>query len=78
MPWTILLSVAAHHGDAADPELLEWIKDRLDHILGLGPWVIVGLLGLVIVALPLSLMVLYMVQRRQAATEPYGATGDRQ
>ena len=34
--------VLLHQGDAADPELIHWLKDQMDEILGLGPWVMVG------------------------------------
>ena len=76
MLWAILGSVLAHQGDAADPELLEWIKDRLDHILGLGPWAMVALAGSIIVALPIGLVLLYVVQKRQTGSDPYQATVD--
>ena len=76
MPWTMLLSVVAHQGDAANPELLEWIKDRLDHLLGLGPWAVVALAGMILVALPVGLVLLYVAQKRQTGFDPYQATGD--
>ena len=76
MPWTMLLSVVAHQGDAANPELLDWIKDRLDHLLGLGPWVVVALAGLIIVSLPIGLVLLYVAQKRQTGFDRYQATGD--
>ena len=76
MLWAILGSVVAHQGDAADPELLEWIKDRLDHILGLGPWAMVALAGSIIVALPIGLVLLYVVQKRQTGSDPFQATVD--
>jgi len=76
MIWAILGSAVAHHGDAVDPELLEWIKDRLDHILGLGPWAMVALAGSIIVALPIGLVLLYVVQKRQTGSDPFQATVD--
>jgi len=78
MLWAILGSVVAHQGDAADPELLEWIKDRLDHLLGLGPWAVVALAGLIIVSLPVGLVLLYVAQKRQTGFDPYQVTGDEQ
>ncbi len=69
MPWTILLSVAAHHGDAADPELLVWIKQRLDLLLGLGPWTIVALVALLLVAFPTVLVLFYVLQNRRPGSE---------
>ena len=60
--------MAAHHGEAADPDLLEWIKDRLDHVLNLGPWTAVPALALIIVLIPLSIIVIYLIQQRRHPT----------
>ena len=76
MLWTILAAVAAHHGDSADPDLLIWIKQRLDDLAEFGPWLVVGLVGLVIVAIPISLVLLYFSQNRRDRSESYQATGD--
>ena len=66
-----LWSVATHHGEAVDPDLLEWIKDRLDHIFNLGPWTAVAVLALIILLIPLSIIILYLIQqRRQATAQP--------
>ena len=59
----MLLSVLAHHSEAADPELIEWIKHQIDAIFGLGPATIVIVLGLVIVAMPLAVVGFYLVHR---------------
>jgi len=68
---TWLWSIAAHHGEAADPDLLEWIKDRLDHVLDLGPWTAVAVLAVIILMIPLSIIIFYLVQqRRHPAAEP--------
>ena len=65
-----LWSIATHHSEAVDPELLEWIKDRLDHILNLGPWTAVAALALIILLIPLSIIIFYLIQqRRQAAAQ---------
>ena len=69
MPPAILLSLALHHGDAADPDLLVWIKDLLDQILGLGPWTIVVLVALLIVAFPVALILFYVLQNRRPESE---------
>ena len=60
--------VAAHQGEGADPDLLEWIKARLDQLFGMGPWTIVTLLGLLVVAIPLSIVVFYLTQRGRAGS----------
>ena len=71
MPWPILWSIAAHHAETADPDLLDWIKDRLDHVIHLGAWTIVAVLAVVIVLMPVSIIAVYLVQqRRQASNSP--------
>jgi hypothetical protein len=65
MFWTLLLSLAGHHGEPADPDLLDWIKSQLDHLLNLGPWTIVGVLAVLIVAIPMSVVVFYGIQQRR-------------
>ena len=72
MLWALWMSVAAHQGEAADPRLLEWIKHRLDDLLGLGPWTAVVLLGGIIVAIPLGVMGFYLYQRRREADSDPG------
>ena len=57
--------VIAHQGDTADPELLHWIKDRLDQLIGVGPWIIVGVIIAVIIAIPLSIVLFYFFQQRR-------------
>ena len=60
---TYLGSVAAHHGEAADPRLLGWIKHLLDQMIGLGPWTVVAGLGFIVVAIPVMVVAIYLVQR---------------
>ena len=57
--------ILAHQCDSADPELLHWIKDRLDGIFRSDPWVMVALMGLFILAIPLSVGILYLIQTHQ-------------
>jgi hypothetical protein len=64
MGWSVLNTALAHHGEAADPTLLKWIKDVLDHLLGLGPWAVIIVLGLIIVLLPVGLVTFYLWQLR--------------
>ena len=59
----MLPSVLAHHSEAADPELIEWIRHQIDALFGLGPATIVIVLGLVIVAIPLAIVGFYVAQR---------------
>ena len=64
-PWAIVMSVSGHHGEAADPDLLEWIKGFLDHAFDLGPWTVVAILGLLIVSIPLGISGFYLFQQRR-------------
>ena len=69
--------ILAHQGDAADPELLHWIKERLDQIFGTGPWVVVAIMGFIIVSIPVFVVIVYLTQakRRSAAAEPQNQDG---
>lgn len=64
------LSVLAHHGEAADPDLMEWIMHRVDSLVGLGPAAAVIILAGVIVLIPVGVLGLYALHRRK--TEPTG------
>lgn len=55
-----------HQGDAADPELVHWLKDRMDEIIGLGPWTMVGLMGGLVIAIPVGIGLFYYYQQRRA------------
>ena len=76
MPWPMILSVPGHHGEAADPELLAWIKQLLDHVLGSADWVIVALVSLALVAFPIGLVLFYIAQMRGDSSDTHRATGD--
>ena len=73
MLWDPLWSIAAHQGEL-DVHLLGWIMDLLDDLLGLGPWTIVSIIGLLLLAMPLALILFYLSQRRRAGSEPYQPT----
>jgi F0F1-type ATP synthase assembly protein I len=64
--------ILAHSGDAADPELLHWIKERLDQLFGSSPWVLVIVIGAIIFAIPVFVIVFYLMQgaRNTDAQEP--------
>ena len=59
----------AHHGEAADPDLLEWIRGVLDQLIGVGPWAGVVLLGLLILAIPGATVVFFLMQRRRGGPD---------
>ncbi len=58
-----LLSALAHHSEPGDPVLLQWIKDQIDSVLGLGDLAIVVILGAVVVAIPIGILAAYLMQR---------------
>ena len=71
--------ILAHQGDAADPELLRWIKLQLDHIFGSGPWLVVSIMGFVILSIPLLIIVVYLMQaKRRAAVAGMNKRGQEQ
>ena len=76
MPWPMILSVPGHHGEAANPEMLAWIKQLLDHVLGSAGWVVVAIVGLALVAFPIGLVLFYITQLRRDRSDNYQATGD--
>jgi len=76
MPWTIILSVPGHHGEAANPEMLAWIKQLLDHALGSAAWVIIAVVGVALVAFPVGLILFYLTQQRRDRVDSYQETGD--
>ena len=63
---TGLLSIAAHHGEAGDPDLLEWIMHRVDTLVGLDPALVVVILAAVIVLIPVAVLALYAFHRRKS------------
>ncbi len=55
-----------HHGESADPRLLAWIKQLLDQVIDVGPWVVVGGVGLIVVAIPVAVIAIYLFQTRRS------------
>lgn len=62
--------IIAHQGDSANPELLHWIKDHLDQLIGAGPWLVVGVIVAIIVAIPLSIILFYLIQKKRRGPIP--------
>jgi len=65
MPFRTVL----HHAEAIDPTLADWIRHKIDDILGLEPGTIVAILGIVILAFPIWLGVTAARQRRREDLE---------
>ena len=67
-PVHILGTILLHQGDAADPELIHWIKERMDEILGVSPWMMVVATGTIVVAIPVAIGLFYFYQQRRGGT----------
>jgi len=52
-----------HHGEPADPILIEWIKHRIDSVIGLGAGGMVVILTTLIFLIPVSLIGILLIQR---------------
>ncbi len=44
---------------------MEWIKDRMDAVFGLGPEAMVAIFGLMVLAIPVAILAAYALQRRR-------------
>ena len=64
-PGHIFHSILLHMGDAADPELIHWLKERMDEIFGVGPWVMVGTMGAIVIAIPVAIGLFFYYQQRR-------------
>ena len=64
-PVQFLSSILLHQGDAADPELIHWLKDQMDEILGLGPWTMVIITSGIVIAIPVAILLFYFYQQRR-------------
>lgn len=62
------MGVRAHHSEPTDSELLEWLTHTLDSILGLGPLLMVVLIGVVVLLIPLAIAVLALRRRGGSQT----------
>ena len=58
------MGIRAHHSEPTDSELLEWLIHTIDALLGQGPLVVVGVIGAIVLALPLAIAVLALRRRR--------------
>ena len=57
------LHVILHHSESVDPTLMQWIRERIDHIFGLGASTIVVALGILRVVFPIALV--WLARRRR-------------
>jgi hypothetical protein len=61
---SLFLFILAHHPETADPDLLERITNQLDSIFGIGAVAMVAVLGVIIIAIPAAIFLLFMNQKR--------------
>ncbi len=58
--------VPLHHEAPGDPTLLRWVQDRIDHLIGLDAAAMVVVIGLLLLAIPVGILVAFVLQRRHA------------
>lgn len=58
--------VPLHHEAPGDPTLLRWVADRLGHLIGLEAGAMVLVIGLLLLAIPVGILVAFVLQRRHA------------
>lgn len=59
----LLLSVLGHHSEPGDPVLIAWLIHLFHSVVNLGPLAIVIVLGVVIVAIPVTIMAAFITHR---------------
>ena len=63
---TSALRILLHHSESADPTLIRWIRDTIDHVFGVGAGTIVIVLGVVIIVFPIA--VFWLASRGRKST----------
>lgn len=58
------LRILLHHSESADPTLIRWIRDVIDHTFGVGAATIVIVLGVAIFVFPIAVFWLASRSRR--------------
>ena len=53
-----------HNAEPIDPTLWAWLSDKIDHVLGLSPAVVIAIIGVFIVLFPIVVMVVAVRRRR--------------
>ena len=59
------LVVPLHHEAPVDPTLMEWIREQMNNVFGLGPEMMVVISGLMVLAIPVAILATYAYQRRR-------------
>lgn len=53
-----------HSAEPIDPTLWAWLIEKIDHVLGLSPGVVIAFLGALIVSFPIVVVVVAVRRRR--------------
>ena len=56
--------VYAHHSEPTDTELLQWLVETVDLVLGYNRWFVMGLVGFVIIIFPVVVVLLAKYRSR--------------
>ncbi len=64
LPLAAPLGPLLHNAEPIDPNLWAWLSDKIDHVLGLSPGVVISILGTLIVLFPIVVMVIAVRRRR--------------
>ena len=54
-----------HATEPIDPTLWEWLSDKIDHVLGISPGVMILIIGVLIVLFPVVVVVVGVRRRHQ-------------
>lgn len=56
-------SIVAHHGEPGDPVLLEWIRIRLEELVGIDSLTIIVIVLASILVIPIGIVAAYIWER---------------
>ncbi|SVA79660.1 uncharacterized protein METZ01_LOCUS132514, partial [marine metagenome] len=59
-------SIVAHHGEPGDPVLLEWIKHRLEELVGMDPLTVIVIVLAFILVIPIGIVTVYIWERHHS------------
>ncbi len=62
-PIDLLAGPLLHVSESIDPTLWAWLSDKIDHVLGLSPGMVIAIIGTLIVLFPIIVMVVAVRNR---------------
>ena len=57
----ILLSGILHHSEPADPDLINWLLDSFENLIGLSSNVLLSIIFLFLVLIPIFILLFYRI-----------------